>query len=372
MHCSLGKHLMRIAMSQPYSYDLPEALIAHAPAEPRDSARLLVYHVAENTLIEDTFANISRYIPERALLILNDTQVVPARLSLMKSTGGTVRILFLVNEWMGEGLIKGLPDRKLKTGDVLSLDGRPVVEVISQDKEEFSYKVLMSSAEFRELLKGSGTTPLPPYIHSSLSEDEARTRYQTVFATPDVQASVAAPTASLHFTEGVFNSLDAKGVERAYVTLHVGRGTFSPVDVTNPDQTKLHSEPVFISANSVKAIAHAQKEGRTIVASGTTALRAIESAAEFIAKKAKTMDDHDKSPAAPYDMATDIFIKPPYDFKIANALITNFHLPGTSLLVLLDAFLQYRGAARSWRDIYEYAIAHGFRFYSFGDAMLVI
>ncbi len=353
-----------------YDYDLPENLIAHTPAEPRDAARLLVYRVATNEIIEDVFANISRYIPEHSLLVLNDTRVIPARLELTKSTGGIVRILFLVNE-SGQRAdstavltIKGLPDRKLKIGEVLfcgagKYKGKAIVRVLSQVKEEFTFEVLISMSEFRGLLEMSGKTPLPPYIHSSLSEEEIRARYQTVFAGNG--ASVAAPTASLHFTDKVFQSLAAKDITKTYVTLHVGRGTFSPVDEETIQGGKLHEEPIHIENESAQKIAQAKKEGRMIVAAGTTATRVLESAAQLIMTTSATID-----------MSTSIFIKPPYQFQLTDALITNFHLPNTSLLMLLDALLQYRGAHTSWRKLYEYAITHKFRFYSFGDAMLVI
>ena len=341
-----------------YDYTLPKELIAHAPAEPRDSARLFVYSTKTNEIVIDTFVNLARYIPVNSVLVLNDTQVVPARIELSKITGGTVRILFLFNEWDKKGPIKGLPDRKLSVGDILFINHSPCLEIVAQNDQEFTFKLVVSPVEFEKIRDTYGHTPLPPYIDSKLDESEAREKYQTIFATQP--ASVAAPTASLHFTERVVQSLITKNVERVSVTLHVGRGTFSPMDDAIIKSGELHSEPIVISDKTSRAISIAKKEGRTIISSGTTATRAIESAADLILA------------GKGYDGETPLMISPPYDFKIVDAMITNFHLPRTSLLMLLDAFLQYKGAKKSWRTLYEQAIKDKFRFYSFGDAMLII
>ena len=363
---------------QDYNYKLPQELIAHTPAVPRDSAKLLVYSTKTNEVVIDTFAHISRYIPSGSLLVLNDTQVVPARLELMKLTGGSVRILFLVNELRTtvqadgdqkgvqnggqnekiKGLIKGLPDRKISVGDQLYFNHHAILDVVSQKNEEFTFRLHISVEEFEKLCLAHGQTPLPPYIHTDLNEEKAREQYQTVFASKP--ASVAAPTASLHFTENVFHSLKAKGIDQAKVTLHVGRGTFSPLTPEVIMSNKLHSEPVQVSVESALKINKAKKEGRMIISSGTTATRTLEATAEFIFKNEG------------YTGETSLMIKPPYDFKIVDAMITNFHLPNTSLLMLVDAFLQYKGAKKTWFELYEQAINEKFRFYSFGDAMLII
>jgi len=349
-----------------YSYHLPQELIAHTPAVPRDSAKLFVYSTKTNEIVIDTFSHLSRYIPSGSLLVLNDTQVVPARLELMKLTGGSVRVLFLVNEWRtvvradgGQNeLIKGLPDRKLTVGEQLYFNHRAIMDVISQKNEEFSFRLHISVEEFEKLCQVHGQTPLPPYIHSDLNEENARVQYQTIFASKP--SSVAAPTASLHFTENVFQSLMEKGIDRTNVTLHVGRGTFSPLTAESIKSNKLHSEPVQISSESALKINKAKKEGRLIVSSGTTATRTLESTAEYIVKDEGFTGD------------TSLMITPPYKFKIVDAMITNFHLPNTSLLMLVDAFLQYKGAKRSWRELYDQAIREKLAFYSFGDAMLII
>ncbi len=368
-----------------YDYDLPKGLIADEPAEPRDSARLLVYKTKSGEIIEDIFANISRYVPENSLLVLNDTKVMPARLELTKATGGKVNILFLLNEWRQDDTIhiKGLPDKKLNIGDRLYIhasdevvsgqiqnlaDMIPLVKIVAQNKEEFTFELLINATDFRGILNKSGHTPLPPYIHSSLTEKEARERYQTIFSRGSSSASVAAPTASLHFSDSVFASLKSKNIVKTFVTLDVGRGTFSPVDMSlaKDNVASLHSEPIFVSMKAVMDIARAKKEGRLVITSGTTATRVVESLADRI------IADHTLEDRTDISDTTSIFIRPPYNFKITDGLITNFHLPNTSLLMLLDAFLQYKKSPKSWRDIYEYAIEKGYRFYSFGDAMLVI
>ena len=341
-----------------YNYNLPPELVAHTPAEPRDSARLLVYSTKTNEVLFDTFAHLSRYLPEHSVLVLNDTQVVPARLECTKITGGSVRVLFLMNEWDGGGVIHGLPDRKITVGETLYIQQRPFAQAVSQRNEDFGFKLLITPHEFSSLCAAHGKTPLPPYIHSTLPESDIRGRYQTVFA--QKPASVAAPTASLHFTEKVFESLKAKDIDKAYVTLHVGRGTFSPVTPDVIGSGKLHVEPIRVSEETAHVLSAAKHAGRKVIASGTTAVRVVESASSQILA------------GQSYEGDTMLLIKPPYEFKIVDALITNFHIPNTSLLMLVDAFLQSKGAQKSWRELYEIAIKEKFRFYSFGDAMLIV
>ena len=353
-----------------YSYDLPKELIAHVPAEPRDASRLFVYSMKTDEVVFDTFAHIARYLPAGSVLVMNDTTVVPARLRLSRISGGVVRILFLFNEWDGGASIRGLPDKGVRVGEALFLDHRPIAEALSHENEEFSFKLLVPPAEFERICATTGETPLPPYIHNDMDEAERRAKYQTIFAAarsmsgrlpgaPD-PASVAAPTASLHFTPEVLESLAEKGVEHASVTLHVGRGTFSPPGPAALAAGALHAEPIDVSREAAETIAAAKKSGRLVVAAGTTSTRLLESAAPDImagiGHRGQTM----------------LFIRPPFQFKVVDALITNFHLPGTSLLMLLDAFLRFKGARRSWRDLYAVAIREKFRFYSFGDAMLII
>lgn len=341
-----------------YDYHLPKELIANEPASPRDSSRLLVCDTATGRVSYDMFANCAAYLPERSILVLNDTKVVPARLELTKPSGVAVRILFLVNEWDRGSLIRGLPDRNINSGDVLYLNGQAVAEAVSHHNEEFTLRLLVDAAAFDELCAKAGRTPLPPYIRKHSAEPLIRSAYQSIFAARP--ASVAAPTASLHFTDEVFASLDARGVERAYVTLHVGRGTFSPVSDEVMRHGRLHAEPVSVPEETARLIAAAKREGRTIAAVGTTVSRALESAAA------------DVLGGRTYEGETTLMIAPAYEFRVVDALFTNFHLPKTSLLLLLDAFLRHKKSPHSWRDLYKMAIKEQFRFYSFGDAMLIV
>ncbi len=341
-----------------FDYKLPKELIANTPAEPRDSARLFVYSTKTDEIVLDTFANLARYIPAESVVVLNDTKVVPARLTLSKLTGGEVAVLFLMNEWDGGPMIKGLPNKNINVNEGLFLIGHPILEPVSHINEEFTFKLLVPPAEFKDLFDKYGRTPLPPYIHSDMAENELRERYQSTFAARP--ASVAAPTAALHFTDRVFRSLELKGIATTKVTLHVGRGTFSPVTPQMEKDFKLHSEPIHVSKESSELLCAAKSSGKKVVVCGTTALRLVESAAPWILAGQQ------------FDGETSLFIRAPYEFKVADAFITNFHLPGTSLLMLLDAFLQWRGAKRSWKDLYGQAVRDRMRFYSFGDAMLII
>jgi S-adenosylmethionine:tRNA ribosyltransferase-isomerase len=255
-------------------------------------------------------------------------------------------------------VLQGLPDRKITIGETLYVRERPCVQAISQRNEEFTFKILIPPGDFDALCYAHGQTPLPPYIQSPLSEEQSRARYQTVFA--DKPASVAAPTASLHFTDKVFMSLASKGIEKTQVTLHVGRGTFSPLAHDMVEAGKLHKEPIYISKEAATQIAAKKKEHKLVVASGTTVVRSLESTADAVLA------------SSGYTGETSILIKPPYQFRVVDALITNFHIPNTSLLMLIDAFLQSKGAEKSWRDLYEIAIKEQFKFYSFGDSMLII
>lgn len=347
-----------------YSYDIPEELIAQEPAFPRDSSRLLVCDTKKGSLSECVFSSLSDFVPSGALLVINETKVVPARISLRKDTGGEVDILFLINEWKG-GVVNGFSNKKLSVGQKVMFDGAAFAEVCGQNENIFSFKLLSSERAFIDTLEKHGRAPIPPYIqHSSLSELDLRERYQTVFAKK--AGSVAAPTASLHFTDAVFESLRAKGVEIARITLHVGLGTFAPIGEKELMSGTLHEEPFSISADAIKAIRSAKKEGRPVIALGTTALRAIESAADAILGQDASIGE------GGIDTATRIFIRKPYAFKVADGLLTNFHVPRSSLMMLVDAFLDFKKAPWSILEIYAKAKHLRMRFFSFGDAMLIL
>lgn len=347
-----------------YDYELPAELLAHTPAEPRDSARLFVYDTKTGEIVFDTFRNLAKYVPEHSLLVLNNTKVVPARIVFEREDGRVTEGLVLMNEASEEGTVRALVRRGAKIGEVLWLGGRAAgcpVRVLAKPE-----KVLVLALEVPEKLEATlfkfGKTPLPGYIHTPLTEEEARTRYQSVFA--ENPASVAAPTASLHFTERIFTDLDAKGTERATVTLHVGMGTFAPVTDEHLASGTLHRERYEVGEDAAQNIARAKRDGRAVVAVGTTAMRALESAW-------RNTDAAHIPRADNLSGETTIFIRKPYPFRIPDMLITNFHLPKSSLMALVDAFLADKNAPHSLVELYRIAIKNNFRFYSFGDSMLI-
>lgn len=338
-----------------YAYSLPEELVAQEPASPRDSARLFVYDTATDSVSFDIFRNLGKHLPEKSLLVMNDTRVLPARLWLTKPSGGRIQVLLLLNEIEdGDRLIPGIVDRKLSVGTALSFRGGATLTPRKQKGQYFYFETSVSSEEFRGLLYRMGETPIPPYIKKSrLSERELRVRYQSVFAKNG--ASVAAPTASLHFTNRLLRGLSRSGTETAHVTLDVGMGTFAPVDEESLRTKRLHEERYAIPREAASAIERARNIGKPIIPVGTTALRTLESWAR----------NGDRSGT------TRLFIYPPYRFKVADALITNFHVPRSSLMLLVDAFLEHKKAKKRIFELYDIAIRERFRFFSFGDGMLV-
>lgn len=340
-----------------YHYDLPENLIRKVPLEPRDSARLFVYDTATDTITFDTFRNLAQYLPSDSLMMLNDTRVWPARLWLKKATGGKIEVLVLVNEWNGNGLIPALVDRKVGLKDALFFpDGSKLIAEEQQAQKFFFH--LESQKTLQDLLQEFGTTPIPHYLEGEDGDESMlRKRYQTVFASAG--ASVAAPTASLHFTDAVFERLRQKGIETARVTLNVGLGTFALLCEENFQTGKLHGEWIMVSEETIKALKRAKATKQPIITVGTTTTRALE-----------TLAKQDKFESL--SLEANLFIYPPYEFRMTDILITNFHLPKTSLMLLVDAFLQYKGAERGVMDIYEEAIREGYSFYSFGDSMLLL
>jgi S-adenosylmethionine:tRNA ribosyltransferase-isomerase len=344
-----------------YYYELPDELIANEPANPRDSARLLVCNSTSGEICESTFKNLADVIPRGALLVMNETKVVPARIIVSKETGGKVELLFFINEWNGGMTIHGLSDRKIVKGQTFFVGGVHVFTVVLQNEGTFEFKIEFSPSELISFFHKHGITPIPKYIgETKMDETMLRERYQTVFAKEP--GSIAAPTASLHFTDRVFTSLASKSVDVAFVTLHVGLGTFAPVTEENVREGKLHTEPFSISTETILKIRQAKKEGRMVIPVGTTALRAVESASADILGGVENS----------LSRTTNIFIKKPYAFKIADGLITNFHVPESSLMCLVDAFLSYKRARWGILDVYAKAIEKKFRFYSFGDGMIIL
>ncbi|MBI4994678.1 tRNA preQ1(34) S-adenosylmethionine ribosyltransferase-isomerase QueA [Candidatus Peregrinibacteria bacterium] len=356
-------------------YHLPQELIATRPAFPRDSSRLFVYDTAADKIIFDRFYNLDKYLPHDSFLVLNKTKVLPARLNLFKETSGRVEVLLLINELQaGDKVIKSLSDRKLIVGQKLffcgsAMDGGantdsdsspPAFFVTGQNKNIFLLRPNFRIGELRDILLKYGSTPIPKYIKSSpLAERDLRKKYQTVFASVDKcenRASVAAPTASLHFTKRVFKKLQRQKIPHIFVTLNIGLGTFAPVTQDNFKNKKLFNEYYEIEKSAAEKIAELKRNGKKLIAVGTTVARTLES----FAATQKTKN------------ATDLFIFPPYDFKLVDCLVTNFHLPSSSLMMLVEAFLQHKKAPLRLIDLYKIATKNRFRFYSFGDAMMIL
>ncbi len=349
---------MQLSDLDRYDYELPEKLVRKTPLEPRDSARLFVYDTKTDTVRFDTFRNIAKYLPENALMVLNDTRVWPARLWLKKPTGGKIEVLMLVNEWDGEGPIPALVDRKVIIGDRLSFPDDSKLVAVEQQEQKFFFR-RESERPLQELLQEFGTTPIPHYLEGEENGEESklRERYQTVFASSG--ASVAAPTASLHFTDHVFESLKQRNIETTKVTLNVGLGTFAPLREENFQTGKLHGEWVTASEETVKELKEAKIDKWPIISVGTTTTRTLETLARQGELKALTTE-------------ANLFIYPPYQFQMVDILITNFHLPKTSLMLLVDAFLLHKGAKRGVMELYQEAIKNDFAFYSFGDSMVIL
>lgn len=344
-----------------YQYHLPDNLIASVPIEPRDHARVLIYDTKADSIVIDHFYNLHNYVPTQSLLVMNTTKVVPARVILYKPTGGKIECLFLVNETTNDGTIKIIVDRKLEPGVRLTREDF-AFDVVSQDEQFFFLKPLFSIERLEEFLAVYGTTPTPKYLgEQKLSEDELRIRYQSLMADAAKPKSVAAPTASLHFTDAVFQNLAQQGTRVAPVTLHVGMGTFAPLNASMIKDKKLHTEWYEIDARTVHDIQNTKKSSNSVIAVGTTVVRTLESAGSELLNQ--TPRD--------YSGDTNIFIYPPHNFIIPDQLITNFHVPRSSLMCLVDAFLQHKGAGKSILDLYQIAIENQMRFFSFGDALYI-
>ncbi|MBI2439705.1 MAG: tRNA preQ1(34) S-adenosylmethionine ribosyltransferase-isomerase QueA [Candidatus Moranbacteria bacterium] len=368
---------MQIIDREKYDYTLPEALIRKEGVEPRDSARLFVYDTTTDTVTFDIFKNLTRYLPAQSLMVLNNTVVLPARLWLRKETGGKIEVFVLANEREDPQRIPALVDRKIAIGQKLFFSDGSFFEVIGQNEKIFFLR-LESVFSLETLLEQYGKTPLPHYLlGASMEEEKLRKRYQTIFA--EKGASVAAPTASLHFTDRVFSSLKKKNIVTKNITLDVGLGTFAPLQDEHFLTGKLHTEFVNIPKETIQALCHAKKTKQPIIAVGTTVTRTLES---FVSKsyyfrdrensKTKKWRDEMCGNSVTYSGKTDIFIYPPYQFQMVDHLLTNFHLPKTSLMLLVDAFLQNKNAKRGIVELYALAIKNNFSFYSFGDSMLIV
>ena len=334
-----------------FDYFLPEKQIAQVPADPRDSSRMMVLSPKTQTIEHRHFYQLDEYLMDGDVLIFNDTRVIPARLiGVRQPTGGKAEVFLLRqlerDRW--EVLVK--PGKKMRVGSVITFGHELSCEVL--EHTDFGGRIVKFSYEgiFEEILDRLGTMPLPPYIHETLEDPE---RYQTIYSRE--KGSAAAPTAGLHFTESLMDRLRKKGVHLGFVTLHVGLGTFRPVQVDEIEDHVMHSEFYSIPTETADLIRMAKQEGRRVVAVGTTSIRTLESAAV----------DHGMIEAK--QGWTNIFIYPGYTFRIVDALVTNFHLPESTLLMLISALSDREHILKA----YETAVREKYRFFSFGDAMFI-
>lgn len=347
-----------------YDYNLPEELIAQMPADKRDNSRMMVLNRKDRTISHKHFYDIVDLIEPNTLLVMNNTKVLPARLIGHKDTGAKIEVFLLKQNskmqdehenW--EVLIK--PSKRVKPDTIIKISDELSVRAIKRLEEngEWLVELIFKGDNVLDVLHRNGNIPLPPYIERKIPNEDLKKldfeRYQTVYAKDE--GSVAAPTAGLHFTKEILKKLENKGVELAYVTLNVGLGTFRPVQCENVENHKMHSETFEISEKAAEQINRAKAEGKKIVAVGTTTVRTLETAYKKFGC-IKACHDH-----------SELFIYPPYEFKVIDNLITNFHLPKSTLLMLVSAL-----AGKDFIfEAYKEAIKNKYRFFSYGDCMYI-
>ena len=337
-----------------FDYDLPEDLVAQRPAEPRDSSRLMVVDRASGRIEHSVFRRLGEYLRAGDLLVANDTRVIRGRLrARRKGTGGRVEFLLLRRLSAGMWLGVGRPGRRMRVGEVYELKGADV-EVEMQGRAEDGTLTLGLSSEVG--MEEWGETPLPPYIREPLGDPE---RYQTVYAKEP--GSAAAPTAGLHFTSGLMDGLASQGVERAYLTLHVGLDTFRPVTEENPRRHQIHKEFCRLDSAAAGKVNECRRRGGRVVAVGTTSVRTLEQAGIWLRERRA-------GDVAAVSGWADLLILPGYSFRMVDVMITNFHLPRSTTLMMTAAFAGKELLMEAYRE----AIREGYRFYSFGDAMLIL
>lgn len=343
-----------------FDYELPKELIAQTPAEQRDSCRMMVLNMEKGSIEHEHFYNIIDHLNEGDCLVLNDSRVIPARMyGIKESTGAHIELLLIKriegDKW--ESLVK--PGKRLRPGDTVILDDKRTFKahILGTYDEDNGTRLIEFEYEgiFMERLEEIGSMPLPPYIERA-AEAEDKETYQTVYS--KIDGSVAAPTAGLHFTKELLQKAEDKGVKIAYVTLHVGIGTFRPVKVDVIEEHKMHFEECSVSEEAARLVNETIEAGGRIVSVGTTSTRTLESAAEMT-------EDGYRLKAGHYN--TGIFIYPGYEFKLVDALITNFHLPKSTLLMLISALYDREKIL----EAYEVAVEEKYRFFSYGDAMLI-
>ena len=343
---------------QDFFFDLPDDLIAQHPTAERSGSRLLVLdptQVVSQSVTDALFPDLLSFLQPNDLLVFNNTKVIPARLFGQKSSGGQVELLIerVVDE---STLLSHVRSSKSpKVGAILTIEQAFEVEVIGREGALFLLKVHAKQTAL-DLIEAHGHMPLPPYIERSADVEEDKTRYQTVYSSKP--GAVAAPTAGLHFDEAFLTNIQNKGVELGFVTLHVGAGTFKPVQVDNIAEHVMHSEYLEVDETLVQQVKTARAKGGRVIAVGTTSVRCLESATLFGAN----------GEIAPYQGDTDIFITPGYEFKQIDALLTNFHLPESTLIMLVSALAGYEHTMNA----YQHAVEQQYRFFSYGDAMLIL
>jgi len=333
---------------QTYNFELPKKLIAQKPAKPADTCQLLVLDKNKKTITDENFLNLTKYLQYGDVLVFNNSKVIPARLIGKKETGGKIEILLLqqINSNTWQCLVGGLPIKKQIGATVLfsGLKG----QIINRKNNTAHIKFNLSGKKLMDKIFKLGQMPTPPYIKRLAKQNE----YQNIFANDKKIGSVAAPTAGLHFTKRMLKKLEEKGIQIEFITLHVGLGTFSPIKEKNITKHNIHSEYFELDKNTAKRLNQAKKENRKIIAVGTTSVRVLETCGpKFKPQKGQTK----------------IYIYPGYKFKIIDAIITNFHLPNSSLILLVSAFAGTKFIKKS----YQHAIKKKYRFYSFGDVMLI-
>lgn len=336
-----------------FYYDLPEELIAQTPVEPRNSSRMMCVDRNTGKISHDHFYNLCSHLKKGDLLVMNDSRVIPARLYGEKIDNGTF-IEFLLLEQKGDKLWEIIcrPGKKAKTGTKFSFGGgRLIAEVVEVKADGNRIVQFECGGNFFTALEDVGQMPLPPYIKEKLENKE---RYQTVYS--NELGSAAAPTAGLHFTSEMLDEIRAMGVKTAFVTLHVGLGTFRPVKEDNVLNHKMHSEHYYLPKETADLINKTKADGGRVIAVGTTTCRTLESVASFY------------NEIAEHDGYTDIFIYPSYEFKCIDGLITNFHLPESTLIMLVSAFMGYDNTMNAYRT----AVEEKYRFFSFGDSMCIL
>ncbi len=350
-----------------FDYNLPEELIAQKPADKRDGSRLLVVHRDNDTVEHKHFFDIIDYLQEGDCLVLNNSKVLPARLfGTKEGTGAKIEFLLIkrIEGDVWETMVR--PGKRLKPGDSVLFCEEPLLRAVVKDYGDDGTRIVEFGYDgiFMERLEEVGSMPLPPYIERA-SEDDDKDRYQTVYCKEE--GSVAAPTAGLHFTDELLAKAAAKGVELAYVTLHVGIGTFRPVKCENIEEHSMHFEEYYVSEEAAEVINRAKREGRRVISVGTTSTRTIESAAYFDEDVVMSGGEKGCWQVKSGGDSTGIFIYPGYEFKIIESLITNFHLPKSTLLMLISALYDREKILA----VYEEAIKERYRFFSYGDAMFI-